>query len=203
MMMNQMYSLLSKSCIMLIAADALTNSVALHQVLSGLGKKTRLYMLLKESIYSLASMFLLYFALKLLLFILQTPSHAIQVAAGIGVSTAGLRAVLRKTSTENWTILSSTTGLPRIVPITLPIILGPSWLSACGTLISNQTPLSSVAIILAMSWILITSVTLGLQIGLYKQEKARVLLSIQTVFGFLTTILGTQILISGLQKTFL
>lgn len=58
-----------------------------------------------------------------------------------------------------------------------------------------------------LSWFLISLATILLQVGITggqgKKKKTKVLLAVQTILGLFVTIIGAQLLISGLQQAFL
>lgn len=199
-----MYLLFPQACILLLAADALTNVLALNCVLSNYSRKKRLSLLIRESLFALVSMFALYAAALGTLYVLKTPPCAIQVVGGIAVTLAGMRAILNLNRENTWQGFASTSSLSLVTPIALPLMIGPSWLAACCILIGKRYSFTSISLILFLSWALISLTTIILQvfIGVGK-EKTKVLLATQTVLGLFATIVGTQLLMSGLQLAFL
>lgn len=71
--MDTFYFLLPQACILLLAADALTNVLVLNHVLARYSRKERLSLLVRESVFALFSMFALYEAAWGTLYVLKTP----------------------------------------------------------------------------------------------------------------------------------
>ncbi|WP_348662978.1 MarC family protein [Chlamydia vaughanii] len=202
--MNSVSFLLPQACILLLAADTLTNVLVLNLVLSRFSRKERLLLLVKESFFALLGMFALYWAALGTLHVLKTPLCAIQAVGGIAVTLSGLRAVLNLSKENSWKSFTTGTSLSSVTPIALPLMIGPSWLAACCILVGKNYNFASVSFILVLSWILISLTTILLQVFVGGgQGKAKVLLATQTVLGLFVTIVGTQLLLSGLQQAFL
>ncbi|AAP05491.1 MarC family protein [Chlamydia caviae] len=202
--MDTIYFLLSQACILLFATDALTNVLVLNHVLAPYSRKARLSLLVRESVFALFSMFALYQAALGTLYVLKTPLCAIKVVGGIAVTLTGIRAILNLSRENSWKGFTSPSSLSMVTPIALPLMIGPSWLAACCTLIGKRYSFASVSLILILSWFLISLTTIILQVFIGGgKEKTKPLLAIQTVLGLFATIVGTQLLMSGLQLAFL
>ncbi|SPN74116.1 hypothetical protein,putative antibiotic transporter,membrane protein, MarC family,MarC family integral membrane protein [Chlamydia serpentis] len=201
--MIQFSFLLPQACVLLLASDSLTNILAIHCLLLDYSLKQRILTLLRESCFALIAMFALYGIALGSLKVLNTPACAIQVVGGIAVTIAGVRAVLRLGKQETWAPYkfdSRDANCPYLSPIATPLMFGPSWLAACCTLIGkNHNTLINVQI-LVLSWVLITLATLSLQMFC---KGNKVILATQTVLGLFVTIVGTQLLVLGLQQAFL
>lgn len=197
-----LFILLPQSYILLLATDSLTNVQVLHTLLLHQPNKSKFLLLVRECTLALVCMFALFMAAEGMLSILQTPACAAQVAGGVGVTLGGIRAVLRKTNQENWTTYRNG-RFSLIAPIALPLIIGPSWLSAVCAMISHGYTITNAWKVLIVTWSMITFLTLFLQAILSGEKAAKLALTLQTVLGFFTTIVGSQLLMSGLQKTFL
>ncbi|WP_100934131.1 MarC family protein [Candidatus Chlamydia corallus] len=201
--MIQFSFLLPQACILLLASDSLTNVLALHYLLTNYSLKQRMLILLRESCFAFIAMFALYGLSLGGLKILNTPVCTIQVVGGIAVTLTGARAVLRLGKEEAWIPYKFSVpqaSSPWISPIALPLMFGPSWLAACCTLIGGNHNTWINFQILILSWTLITLSTFSLQIFC---KRNKVLLATQTVLGLFVTIVGTQLLVSGLQQAFL
>ncbi|WP_066483410.1 MarC family protein [Candidatus Chlamydia sanziniae] len=198
------FFLLPQACILALAADSLTNTLVLHRLIDHYSQKQRLLLLLRESGFALIIIFVLYQAAFGGLRVLNTPVCAIQVVAGIAVTLSGVRAVLRLAKEDNWKLYLSKTpnSFPCVTPIAIPLMIGPSWLAACCALIAKKQAFITNAQILILSWIFISAATLILH-SLKGKRKDKILLAAQTILGLFVTIVGTQLLISGLQKAFL
>ncbi|ADZ18445.1 MULTISPECIES: MarC family protein [Chlamydia] len=202
--MDTFYFLLPQACILLLAADALTNVLVLNHVLARYSRKERLSLLVRESVFALFSMFALYEAALGTLYVLKTPLCAIQVVGGIAVTLTGMRAILNLSKENSWKGFTTPSSLSMVTPIALPLMIGPSWLAACCILIGKRYSFASISLILILSWVFISLTTIILQVFVSGgKDKAKVLLATQTVLGLFATIVGTQLLMSGLQLAFL
>ncbi|AHK63384.1 hypothetical protein BOKEGFJH_00511 [Chlamydia avium] len=204
--MNSVFFLFSQACILLLAADTLTNVLVLNAVLSQFSRKERLILLLRENIFALISMFALYGASSGVLHVLGSPFCAIQTVGGAVVMLSGMRSVLNLNKENRWGKLLPSPELPLVAPVALPLIIGPSWLAAFCILVGKHYNFSLVCGILIISWFLISLATILLQVGIVgkgRQEKTKVLLATQTILGLFVTIIGAQLLLSGLQQAFL
>lgn len=204
--MNGVFFLFSQASILVLAADTLTNTLALSVVLSRFSKKERFMLLLRESIFSLISMFALYGASLGVLYVLGSPFCAIQTVGGAVVMLSGMRAVLNLGKESYWGKLTTFPRLPLVAPVALPLIIGPSWLAAFCILAGKHYHFSQVSSILVLSWLFISLATILLQVGVAgkgEQKKTKVLLATQTILGLFVTTIGAQLLLSGLQQAFL
>lgn len=200
--MDKFYLLSTQICVLLVATDALVNIVPLNQLLHSLSKKERFFLLIRENILTVPAMLFLYFLMKGAMHVLNTPTCAILVAGGIAVTLSGMRAMLggKKDNLED----SSKRIIYIAAPIATPLIIGPSWVAACCILISKQLGFGQDIFVIICSWIAISLFTLFVQLGLSgRKNSMSILLSVQTILGLFVTVLGSQLLISGLQKTFL
>lgn len=205
--MNHIFFLFSQASVLVLAADTLTNVLALNVVLSQFSRKKRFVLLLRESVFALISMFALYGAALGVLYVLNSPFCAIQTVGGAIVMLSGMRAVLNLSKENHWEKLLTYPSLPFIAPVALPLIIGPSWLAAFCILVGKQYHFSQICSILVLSWFLISLATILVQVGITggqeKKKKTKVLLAVQTILGLFVTIVGAQLLISGLQQAFL
>ncbi|EPP34438.1 marC integral membrane family protein [Chlamydia ibidis] len=203
--MDWFYFLLPQACTLLLSTDALTNSSLLSQILGDYSPKKRLQLLIRESLFALLSMFCLYGLARGTISVLRTPLCAIFVVAGIAVTLTGMRAILRLSNDKGWVacVKRNPSSLSSFTPIAVPLIIGPSWLAGCCILVGKNYSVLVTSCILFSSWLLVTIATIILQVSIGNRGKGKVLLAIQTVLGLFVTIVGTQFLISGLQKAFL
>ncbi|MBQ8498499.1 MarC family protein [Chlamydia sp.] len=199
--MDWPFFLLSQSCILFLAADSTTNIEVLNRVLDNLSKRNKALLLIRESFFALIGSLILYPALSKLLYSLQTPACATTVVGGCGVMLVGMRAILRNTQVASWTKLPSFSRSPKIFPIALPLMIGPSWLCACAPLTTQNLPFSIVGALLFFSWLMMATTTLVLQVT--NKEGSQAIIAIQTILGLAVVIVGAQLLVSGLQQTFL
>lgn len=200
--MNQFYLLSTQICVLLVATDALVNIVPLAQLLHSLSKKEKSLLLIRENFLTIPTMFFLYFLMKGAIHVLNTPMCAILVAGGLVIILSGMRAMLgcRKDNVGD----ASRNFIYIAAPIATPLIIGPSWVAACCILISQQLAFELNAFVILCSWIGIFLFTMFVQLGLSgRKNSMNILLSIQTILSLFVTVLGSQLLISGLQKTFL
>lgn len=123
---------------------------------------------------------------------------------GIAVTLTGMRAILNLSKENSWKGFTTPSSLSMVTPIALPLMIGPSWLAACCILIGKRYSFASISLILILSWVFISLTTIILQVFVSGgKDKAKVLLATQTVLGLFATIVGTQLLMSGLQLAFL
>lgn len=194
---------LPQVCTFFLSADVLTNILVINRLLSNYSQKQRFFLLLRECLFSLIAMILLFWATLGATHVLHTPSCAIRTVGGIIITLIGIRATLRLNKEEAWSSYSSnSSSLPFVTPIAMPLIIGPSWLGACCAFISKSSLNATSTYIVILSWALITCATFILHF-LINPGKIKLLVTIQTILGLFVTIVGAQILISGLQSTFL
>ena len=199
--MDWSFFLLSQSCILFLAADSMTNVEVLNRILENLSRKSKALLLIRESFFALLGSFVLYPALSGLIYSLQTPACATTVVGGCGVMFVGLRAILRNTQPSRWEKLSSLSRAPKIAPIAPPLMIGPSWLCACAPLTTQHLPFFIICALLCLSWMMMTVTTLVLHLTSKKGSQA--IIASQTILGLAVVIVGAQLLVSGLQQTFL
>ncbi|ADH17665.1 MarC family protein [Chlamydia trachomatis] len=199
--MDWSFFLLSQSCILFLAADSTTNVEVLNTILGNLSKRSKALLLLRESLFALLGSFVLYPLLSGLLYSLQTPACAATVVGGCGVMFTGMRAILRNTQASLWSKIPSLSQSPKVAPIALPLMIGPSWLCACAPLAMQQLPFSIVCTLLCLSWLMMTITTIVLQTA--NKAGSQTIIATQTILGLAVVIVGAQLLVSGLQQTFL
>lgn len=114
---------------------------------------------------------------------------------------AGMRAILRNTHPDRWGKFSSLSHVPKVAPIALPLMIGPSWLCACAPLTTQQIPFSIICALLFLSWLMMSITTIVLH--LTSKAGSQAIIATQTILGLVVVIIGAQLLVSGLQQTFL
>jgi Multiple antibiotic transporter len=199
--MDWSFFLLSQSCILFLASDSMTNVEVLNKILSNLSKKSKALLLIRESLFALLGVFIFYPGLSGLIYSLQTPPCAVTFVGGCGVMLAGMRAILRNTHPDRWGKFSSLSHAPKVAPIALPLMIGPSWLCACAPLTTQQIPFSIICALLFLSWLMMSITTIVLH--LTSKAGSQAIIATQTILGLVVVIIGAQLLVSGLQQTFL
>lgn len=200
--MDQSYLLSVQACTLFVAADALVNIMLLHKTLLPFTKKEQLRLLGRECLFAFLITLALFGGFSWVIPVLDINPHVILVAGGLGVTLSGMRTILgkKKDCQDSFTKDS----VSYTAPIAMPLMIGPSWLSACCILINKHLNFQSNLYILFWSWLAISLFTLCVQLGLSgRKNSTNILLSIQTILGLFVTILGSQLLLSGLQQTFL
>ncbi|WP_201456254.1 MarC family protein [Chlamydia sp. 17-3921] len=204
--MTSFFLSLPQACILFLTADILTNTLVINRLLTNYSRNRRFILFLKETLFSLGAMILLFWSAKGVIHILHTPPCALQSVGGIVVVLIGIRATLHLTKEDSWQSYpekpTPSFPAPFITPITIPLMIGPSWLAACCAFIGKQFTDMISMLTLVLSWVLIAGTTFVLHILINPKNK-KTLLAIQTVLGLFVVIIGTQLLVSGLQSTFL
>lgn len=200
--MDHAHFLSAQVCTLFIAADALVNVMSLHQILLPFTRKERFRLLMRESVFALFIMVVLYHLFSWVIPVLEVDPHVILVAGGLGITCSGMRTILGSKKEEHDHTTKS--FISYTAPIAMPLMVGPSWLVACCILISKHLGLHFDVTAIFWSWLAVALFTMCVQLGLSgRKNSTNILLSIQTILGLFVTILGSQLLISGLQQTFL
>lgn len=202
--MKTSFIFLPQVIVLFLSTDSLSNIQTINSILSLVSFKDHCKVLVREVIFSILGAFALYWMSVVILDILKTPVCAVLLASGLAILLFGIKRVFGVSDDTAWStyISKNSKDIPFIAPLSMPLIVGPTWTAGVSILLTTGNSHSSNSLIIICGWALAALFTLIFHLAVPRENK-KIFKAVQTIAGLFISIIGIQILLQGLQQAFL
>jgi multiple antibiotic resistance protein len=176
--------------------DPLGNIPLFLSALKDVKPERRTRVLIREVLLAFVVLLVFLFLGKYLLQLLSLQEETISIAGGIILFLIALRMIF---PSERGVLADQPEGEPFIVPLTIPLIAGPSILAALLLLQSGPNTTLELLTALTIAWA-ISAVILLSSTLLYRLLKERGLIAIERLMGMLLVMIAVQMFMNGVAN---
>lgn len=182
-----------------LVLDPLGNLPVVVSALSAVERRRWAWIVLRESLFALATLILFFFAGPLLFALMGVHANDVRIAGGVVLFIIALRMIFPK---KNEPLMDNEVdGEPFLVPLAIPLMAGPSAIATVlllrgdGSLTSHGTLLGLLAVVLAWS-----GSTVVLVIGSFVSRKIgpRIMRAVERLAGMLLIVISVHLSMSGI-----
>ncbi|HEY0179336.1 MAG TPA: MarC family protein [Dokdonella sp.] len=194
--MENSMSTLSAGVLLFLIMDPVGNIPLFLSALRNVAPERRLFVIVREMLIALATLFVFLFGGQYLLHFLQLKQQSVSIAGGIILFLIGVRMIFPPPHG----LFGEDDGEPFIVPLAIPAVAGPSMIAAV-MLLANSHPGRAVdwSLALLVAW-LATALILMSSTFLFRILGARVLTAMERLMGMLLVALSVQMFLDGLVQ---
>ncbi|MET0225558.1 MAG: YhgN family NAAT transporter [Dokdonella sp.] len=187
-------STLSAGILLFLIMDPVGNIPLFLSVLKNVAPERRMFVIVREMMIALVTLFAFLFGGQYLLHFLQLKQESVSIAGGIILFIIGVRMIFP----PHHGIFGDDDEEPFIVPLAIPAVAGPSTIAAV-MLLANSQPGRTVdwSLALLVAWLL-TALILMSSTFLFRILGARVLTAMERLMGMLLVALSVQMFLDGI-----
>jgi MarC family membrane protein len=193
--MENSMSTLSAGILLFLIMDPVGNIPLFLSVLKTVAPERRMFVIVREMLIALVTLFAFLFGGQYLLHFLQLKPESVSIAGGIILFIIGVRMIFPP---QHGIFGGDDEAEPFIVPLAIPAVAGPSTIAAV-MLFANSQPGRTVdwSVALLLAW-LATALILMSSTFLYRILGTRVLTAMERLMGMLLVALSVQMFLDGL-----
>ncbi|GHC46171.1 MarC family protein [Roseibacillus persicicus] len=186
--------MLSLAFLLIIVIDPFGNMIAVNAMLKDLPPRTRLFVILRESIIAFSLLLMAALVGSTVLQLLGLDRYSLSISGGIVLFLIALGMLFpnRKIGDE------STDGIPLIVPIAMPLIAGPSAISMV-ILFAQNHPKPDVVLAVFLSCLVSTSL-LAAGTRIFQFLGVRGSMALERLMGMLLILISVQMILDGIDE---
>lgn len=185
---------LSAGILLFLIMDPVGNIPLFLSVLKGVAPDRRMFVIVREMLIALVTLFAFLFGGRYLLHFLQLKQESVSIAGGIILFIIGVRMIFPP---QHGIFGGDDDAEPFIVPLAIPAVAGPSTIAAV-MLLANSEPGRTVdwSLALLVAW-LATALILMSSTFLFRILGTRVLTAMERLMGMLLVALSVQMFLDG------
>jgi multiple antibiotic resistance protein len=176
--------------------DPLGNVPIFLSVLKEVRPERRRRILIREVLFAYLVLLFFFFLGRYFLHLLGLQQETIGIAGGIVLFLIALRMIFPP---ETHSLAAAPEGEPFIVPLAIPLVVGPSTLAALLLLRSGPNTTMELLLAVTIAWA-VTGVVLLSSNLLYKLLRERGLIALERLMGMLLVMVAVQMFMTGVAK---